>query len=46
MTGESDQTSPEPEQIDEANKESIGKIKSLVDELTIVEEHEKGVLGE
>jgi hypothetical protein len=46
MTGESDQTSPEPEQIDEANKESIGKIKSLVDELKIVEEHEKGVLGE
>jgi len=46
MTGESDQTTPEPEHFDEANKESIGKLKSLVDELKSVEEHEKGILGQ
>ena len=36
----------EPDQIAETSKESIGKLKSLVDGLKSVEEHEKGILGE
>ena len=32
--------------IAETSKDSIGKLKSLVDELKTVEEHEKGILGE
>ena len=34
----------ELEQIGKENKEAVGKLHSLVDELKIVEEHEKGIL--
>jgi len=36
----------EPDQIAETSKESIGKVKSLVDDLKTVEEYEKGILSE
>ena len=47
MAGSGDQVQQplEPEQIAETNKESIGKLKSLVDDLKSVEEHEKGIMG-
>ena len=48
MEGEPDQApqSPEPEQIAETSKDSMDKLRSLVDELRTVEEHEKDILGE
>jgi hypothetical protein len=36
----------EPEEIAETSKESIEKVRFMVEELKIVEEHEKGILGE
>ena len=43
---EPDPTPSEPDQIGETSRESIGKIKSLVDDLKTVEEYEKGILSE
>ena len=36
----------EPDQIAETSRESIAKARSLVDGLKVVQEYEKGVLGE
>ena len=36
----------ELDQIGKENKEAVGKLHSLVDELKIVEEHEKEILSE
>ena len=46
MVGSEDQAPQPLEQIAETSKDSIDRLKSLVDELKTVEEHEKGVLGE
>jgi len=42
--GEEDVTTPDPAQIADLNKQSMEKVRSFVDELKIVEEHEKNVL--
>ena len=44
-TGDSPATE-EPDQMAETSKESIAKAKSLVDDLKVVQEYEKVVLGE
>jgi len=42
--GEEDVTTPDPAQIADLNKQSMERVKSFVDDLRIVEEHEKNVL--
>jgi hypothetical protein len=44
-----DEGSPELTDLDriaETSKKSLNKLQSLVDDLKVVEEHEKGLLGE
>jgi len=44
LMGEEDVTTPDPAQIADLNKQSMERVKSFVDDLRIVEEHEKNVL--
>ncbi len=46
MEEDGDSATGEPDQIADAAKESIAKVKSLVDDLKVVQEYEKGILGE
>lgn len=41
-----DPTELDPEQLDSSTKESIKKVRSLVDDLKSIEEHEKTLLDD
>jgi hypothetical protein len=41
-----DPKEPNPEQLDSSNKKSLDKLHSLVDDLKVVEEHEKAIVDD